>query len=48
MLEKRGDDAVNATAIDEAVTRTHMRFVPVKEEHQQMILSLHHTCDGFV
>ncbi len=35
-------------AICEAVTRAHMRFVPVKEEHQQIILTLHRTRQGFV
>jgi transposase len=30
------------------VTRPHMRFVPVKEEHQQIILCLHRTRNGFV
>ena len=25
-----------------------MRFVPVKEEHRQVILTLHHTRQGFV
>jgi transposase len=28
------NDAADASAICEAVTRPHMRFVPVKEEHQ--------------
>jgi transposase len=46
---KRGKtDAADATAICEAVTRPHMRFVPVKEEHQQIILCLHRTRNGFV
>jgi len=41
---KRGKtDAADAAAICEAVTRPHMRFVPVKEEHQQIILTLHRT-----
>ena len=38
----------HAAAICEAVTRAHMRFVPVKEEHQQIILCLHRTRQGFV
>ena len=46
---KRGkNDAADAAAICEAVTRPHMRFVPVKEEHQQIILCLHRTRQGFV
>ena len=46
---KRGkNDAADAAAICEAVRRPHMRFVPVKEEHQQIILSLHRTRQGFV
>ncbi len=46
---KRGkNDAADAAAICEAVTRPAMRFVPVKEEHQQVILALHRTRTGFV
>ena len=46
---KRGkNDAADAAAICEAVTRPQMRFVPVKEEHQQVILALHRTRNGFV
>ena len=46
---KRGkNDAADAAAICEAVTRPQMRFVPVKEEHQQVILALHRTRQGFV
>ena len=46
---KRGkNDAADAAAICEAVTRPNMRFVPIKEEHQQIILSLHRTRQGFV
>jgi len=46
---KRGkNDAADAAAICEAVTRPKMRFVPVKEEHQQIILCLHRTRQGFV
>lgn len=49
MSGKRGkNDAADAAAICEAVTRPNMRFVPVKEEHQQIILSLHRTRNGFV
>ena len=46
---KRGkNDAADAAAICEAVTRPKMRFVPIKEEHQQNILCLHRTRQGFV
>jgi len=49
MSGKRGkNDAADAAAICEAVTRPTMRFVPVKEEHQQTILCLHRTRQGFV
>lgn len=49
MSGKRGkNDAADAAAICEAVTRAHMRFVPIKEEHQQIILCLHRTRQGFV
>ena len=49
MSGKRGkNDAQDAAAICEAVTRPHMRFVPIKEEHQQIILCLHRTRQGFV
>jgi transposase len=46
---KRGkNDAADAAAICEAVARPTMRFVPVKEESQQIILCLHRTRQGFV
>lgn len=49
MSGRRGkNDAADAAAICEAVTRPNMRFVPVKEQHQQIILSLHRTRQGFV
>ncbi|WP_156521001.1 IS110 family transposase, partial [Magnetospirillum moscoviense] len=40
---KRGrkNDAADAAAIAEAVTRPHMRFVPVKSEDTQAVLMLH-------
>ena len=39
---RRGkNDATDAAAICEAVTRPHMRFVPVKSEDQQAALMLH-------
>ena len=42
---KRGrkNDAADAAAIAEAVTRPHMQFVPVKSEEAQAILMLHRT-----
>ena len=47
MSGKRGkNDAADAAAI--CVTRPAMRFVPIKEEHQQIILCLHRTRQGFV
>ena len=49
MTGKRGkNDAADAAAICEAVTRPAMLFVPIKEEHQQIILCLHRTRQGFV
>src|ERR1035437_8129493 len=46
---KRGkNDAVDAEAICEAVTRPTMRFVPVKSAEQQSILMLHRTRDLLV
>ena len=49
MSGRRGkNDAADAAAICEAVTRPSMRFVPVKEEHQQIVLTLHRTRQGFV
>ena len=38
----------DAAAICEAVTGPNTRFVPAKEEHKQIILSLHRTRYGFV
>ncbi len=49
MSGKRGkNDAADAAAICEAVTRPNMRFVPFKDEHQQATLCLHRTRQGFV
>ena len=49
MSGKRGkNDAADAAAICEAVTRPQMRFVPIKEEYRQIILCLHRTRQGFV
>ncbi len=44
MSGKRGkNDAADAAAICEAVTRPQMRFVPIRDEHQQATLDLHRT-----
>jgi transposase len=49
MSGKQGkNDAADAAAICEAVTRPNMRFVPLKDEHQQAALCLHRTRQGFV
>src|ERR1022692_2806795 len=46
---KRGkNDAADAAAICEAVTRPSMRFVPIKSVEQQSALSLHRTRDLLV
>jgi transposase len=42
------NDARDAEAICEAVTRPTMRFVPIKTVEQQAILSLHRARQGFV
>jgi transposase len=42
------NDAADAEAICEAVSRPNMRFVPVKNGEQQAILSLHRARQGFV
>ena len=42
------NDAADAEAICEAVSRPNMRFVPVKNIEQQAVLSLHRARQGFV
>lgn len=42
------NDGNDAEAICEAVTRSNMRFVPVKTEEQQALLSLHRVRQGFI
>lgn len=42
------NDAADAAAICEAVTRPDMRFVPMKNVEQQAILSVHRARQGFV
>ncbi len=49
MSGRRGkNDAADAAAICETVTRPHMRFVPIKDADQQAMLCLHRTRQGFV
>jgi transposase len=42
------NDAADAEAICEAVSRPNMRFVPTKNSEQQAVLSLHRARQGFV
>ena len=42
------NDAADAEAICEAVSRPNMRFVPIKNAEQQGVLALHHARQGFV
>lgn len=42
------NDAADAEAICEAVSRPNMRFVPIKNGEQQAVLSLHRARQGFV
>lgn len=42
------NDAADAEAICEAVSRPTMRFVPVKNGEQQAVLSIHRARQGFV
>ena len=42
------NDAADAEAICEAVTRPNMRFVPIKNGEQQAVLALHRARQGFV
>ena len=49
MAGKRGkNDANDAAAICEAVTRPNMRFVPIKDVHQQSVLCLHRIRQGYI
>ena len=49
MSGKRGkNDAADAAAICEAVSRPNMRFVPIKSEEQQSRLMVHRARQGFV
>ncbi len=44
-VKRQKNDAADAEAICEAVTRPNMRFVPIKTEDQQSVLVLHRTRD---
>jgi transposase len=44
-VKRQKNDAADAEAICEAVTRPNMRFVPVKNEEQQSVLILHRSRD---
>ena len=44
-VKRQKNDAADAEAICEAVTRPNMRFVPVKTEAQQSVLVLHRSRD---
>jgi transposase len=47
-VKSNKNDAADAEAICEAVTRPTMRFVPIKNVEQQSVLSLHRVRQGFV
>jgi len=47
-VKSNKNDAADAEAICEAVTRTNMRFVPIKSIEQQAVLSIHRVRQGFV
>ena len=47
-VKRQKNDAADAEAVCEAVTRPTMRFVPVKSPEQQAALSMHRTRDLLV
>ena len=47
-VKSNKNDAADAEAICEAVTRPTMRFVPIKNIEQQSVLALHRARQGFV
>jgi len=47
-VKSNKNDAADAEAICEAVSRPSMRFVPIKNVEQQSVLSLHRVRQGFV
>ena len=47
-VKSNKNDAADAEAICEAVSRPNMRFVPIKNGEQQAVLALHRARQGFV
>jgi transposase len=47
-VKRKKDDATDAEAICEAVTRSTMRFVPIKSIDQQAVLMLHRSRDVLI
>jgi len=47
-VKSNKNDAADAEAICEAVSRPNMRFVPIKNVEQQAVLALHRVRQGFV
>jgi len=47
-VKSNKNDAADAEAICEAISRPSMRFVPIKNVEQQSVLSLHRVRQGFV
>lgn len=47
-VKSNKNDQADAAAICEAVTRSHMRFVPIKSSSQQDILSIHRVRERMV
>lgn len=47
-VKSNKNDARDAEAICEAVSRPNMRFVPIKNAEQQAVLSIHRAREGFV
>lgn len=47
-VKRQKNDAADAEAICEAVTRPNMRFVPIKSTERQAVLMLHRTRDLFM
>jgi transposase len=47
-VKSNKNDVADAAAICEAVSRPHMRFVPVKSVEQQAVLAVHRARQGFV
>lgn len=47
-VKSNKNDAMDAEAICESVTRPNMRFVPIKSVEQQAIFSMHRVRQGFI